>query len=126
MAKLASASPADNFLLDRYNREIQLWLCSILDIYIHYDGASLQDIRDLLAALGLNSASAESIYSAICDSPANYPKYYVGYLEILELKNTAKELWGTRYSDFEFHKWLLETGGGDFTSLTWKLTQKTS
>ena len=126
MAELASASPADNFLLDRYNREIQLCLCSILDIYIHYDGASLQDIRDLLAALGLNSASAESIYSAICDSPANYPKYYVGYLEILELKNTAKELWGTRYSDFEFHKWLLETGGGDFTSLTWKLTQKTS
>lgn len=125
-ASASGASTADTFLLDRYNREIQLCLCSILDIYIHYDGASLQNVKDLLTNLGLNSASAESIYTAICDSPANYPKYYVGYLEILELKNTAKKLWGAKYSDYEFHKWLLETGGGDFTSLAWKLNQEKS
>ncbi len=114
----------DAFLVDRYNREIQLCLCSILDIYIHYDGATLQDVKALLTALGLNSTSAEALYTTICDSPANYPKYYVGYLEILELKNTAKELWGAKYSDYEFHKWLLETGGGDFSNLAWKLTQE--
>jgi uncharacterized protein (DUF885 family) len=96
-----------------------------LDLYIHYDGASLQEVKELLTALGLNSASAEALYNTICDSPANYPKYYVGYLEILELKNTAKELWGAKYSDYDFHKWILETGGGDFTSLKWKLTQIT-
>ena len=116
---------ANAFLIDRYHREIQLCLCSILDIYIHYDGASLQEVKELLTALGLNSASAEALYNTICDSPANYPKYYVGYLEILELKNTAKELWGTKYSDYDFHKWILETGSGDFTSLKWKLTQIT-
>lgn len=113
------------FLIDRYNREIQLCLCSILDIYIHYDSASLQEVKELLTALGLNSASAEALYNTICDSPANYPKYYIGYLEILELKNTAKELWSAKYSDYEFHKWILETGGGDFSSLKWKLTQTT-
>lgn len=116
-------APADLMKLSRCNREIQLCLCSILDIYIHYDGASLTEVKELLTALGLNSASAQNIYEVICDTPANYPKYYVGYLEILELKNTAKELWGDAYSDYEFHKWLLETGGGDFGSLAWKLGQ---
>ena len=119
----APDAPSDLLALSRCNREIQLCLCSILDIYIHYDGASLTEVKELLTALGLNSASAENIYEVICDAPANYPKYYVGYLEILELKNTAKELWGEKYSDYEFHKWLLETGGGDFGSLAWKLRQ---
>lgn len=116
-------SLANTLLLARHNREIQLCLCSILDIYIHYDGATLGDVQELLTTLGLNSTPAENVYAAICDAPANYPKYYVGYLEILELKNTANELWGDKYSDYEFHKWLLETGGGDFESLDWKLRQ---
>ena len=107
----------DTLLLNRYNREIQLCLCSILDIFIHYEGASQEDVELLLTNLGLNSSSAGPIYKAICDAPANYPKYYVGYLEILNLKNTAKELWGENYSDYAFHQWLLETGGGDFKSL---------
>ena len=111
----------DTLELTRLNREIQLCLCSILDIYIHYDGASLQDVEKLLKTLGLNSSSAESIYAAICDAPANYPKYYVGYLEILNLKNTAKELWGEGYTDYAFHEWLLTSGPGDFGSLEEKL-----
>ena len=111
----------DTLELTRLNREIQLCLCSILDIYIHYDGASLPDVEKLLKTLGLNSSSAESIYAAICDAPANYPKYYVGYLEILELKNMAMELWGENYSDYVFHEWLLTSGPGDFGSLDEKL-----
>ena len=67
--------------------------------------------------MGLNTASAESVYEAILDAPANYPKYYVGYLEILELRDKAKELWGDEYSDCKFHEWILKTGPGDFGSL---------
>ena len=111
----------DSLQLARLNREIQLCLCSILDIYIHYDNASLEDVEKLLKSLGLNSSSAESVYTAICDAPANYPKYYVGYLEILELKEIAKELWGDNYSDYAFHEWILESGAGDFGSLAQKL-----
>ena len=117
---------ADTLELTRLNREIQLCLCSILDIFIHYEGASLQDVEQLLKTLGLNTSSAEAIYAAICDAPANYPKYYVGHLEIQDLKNTAKELWGNAYSDYGFHKWLLETGPADFGSLEKKLSTSTS
>ena len=107
----------DTLALTRINRELQLCICSLLDIYIHYDGADLARVKELLATLGLNTANAETIYEVICDAPANYPKYYVGYLEILELKEKAKELWGKDYSDYNFHQWLLETGSGDYKNL---------
>ena len=112
---------SDSLQLARLNREIQLCLCSILDTYIHYDGASLEDVKKLLTTLGLNSSSADSIYTAICDAPANYPKYYVGYLEILSLKDAAKTLWEEDYSDYAFHEWILTSGPGDFRSLEQKL-----
>lgn len=114
---------ADTLSITRYNRELQLCICSILDIYIHYEGASLKQVEDLLATLGLNTDNAETIYEVICDAPANYPKYYVGYLEILSLKEKAKELWADDYSDYAFHKWLLETGGGNYKTLE-ELLQK--
>ena len=112
---------SDSLQLARLDREIQLCLCSILDTYIHYDGASLEDVKKLLTTLGLNSSSADSIYTAICDAPANYPKYYVGYLEILSLKDAAKTLWEEDYSDYAFHEWILTSGPGDFRSLGQKL-----
>lgn len=123
-ASSCEADLHDTLELTRLNREIQLCLCSILDLYIHYDGASLQDVEKLLKTLGLSTSSAESIFTAICDAPANYPKYYVGYLEILNLKDAAMELWGKDYSDYTFHEWLLTSGPGDFGSLKAKLTHK--
>ena len=81
----------------------------------------MEDVKKLLATLGLNSSSADSIYTAICDAPANYPKYYVGYLEILSLKDAAKTLWEEDYSDYAFHEWILTSGPGDFGSLGQKL-----
>ena len=116
-AKVWGEAYTAQILLERCQREIQLCLCCILDIYIHYDGASLKQVESLLGKLGLQPENALSVYEAICDSPANYPKYYVGYLEILDLRETAQNLWKETYSDYKFHQWLLETGGGDFGSL---------
>lgn len=116
----------DTIQITRLNREIQLCLCSILDIFIHYDGATLAETEALLQNLGLNAANAPEVYAAICDAPANYPKYYVGYLEILNLKDSAAALWGDDYSDYAFHRWFLETGPADFTSLQYKLATTTS
>lgn len=114
---LCEETAAASILAQRYNREIQLCLCSILDIYIHYDGADLSDVEALLKNLGLNGSAAPEIYETICASPANYPKYYVGYLEILNLKDAAKEQWKEDYSDLAFHAWLLKEGAADFQSL---------
>lgn len=114
----------DYFATIRYNRELQLCICSILDILIHYDGKTQEETTEILQTLGLNATNAGTLYQTICDAPANYPKYYVGYLEILDLKETAKTLWQDNYSDYAFHQWLLETGGGDFETLRLLLTDE--
>ncbi|MCD8326026.1 MAG: DUF885 domain-containing protein [Lachnospiraceae bacterium] len=98
------------------NRELQLCLCSILDIFIHYDGATLVQTQKLLQSLGFGSGDISAVYETICNTPANYPKYYLGYLELLELKELALEN-GAAHTDQEFHQWLLSAGPADFTSL---------
>lgn len=102
----------------RLNRNLHLCLYSYMDIAIHYDGATPEQIGRFLENLGLGPhANADAIYEYLIEEPCNYLKYYLGYLEFLSLKQQAKELWGTDYSDYRFHKFVLETGPSDFRSL---------
>ena len=102
----------------RLNRNLHLCLYSYMDIAIHYDGATPEQIGRFLENLGLGRhANAETIYEYLVEEPCNYLKYYLGYLEFLSLKQQAEELWGTDYSDYRFHKFVLETGPSDFRSL---------
>ena len=102
----------------RINHALQLGLYSLLDIAIHYDGADLDQVRKILVTIGITDIDvASSIYDYIVSEPANYPKYYLGYLEVLNLKELAKILWGDKYSDYEFHRVFLEAGPSDFATL---------
>lgn len=102
----------------RLNRNLHLCLYSYMDIAIHYDGATPEQIGRFLENLGLGQhTNAETIYEYLVEEPCNYLKYYLGYLEFLSLKQQAEELWGTNYSDYRFHKFVLETGPSDFRSL---------
>lgn len=121
----------------RLDRQIQLCLYSLLDIAIHYDGASFEDIRKILTSFGsLDDATVAAIYAYIAEEPCNYPKYYLGYLEILELKKQAAVVWyNARQTDgahqdtdgsvmknheflYYFHSFLLENGPADFGTLS--------
>lgn len=117
----------------RLDRQIQLCLYSLLDIAIHYDGASLDDIRQIFASLGsLNDDSIRAVYTYIAEEPANYLKYYLGYLEIMELKKQAASVWYesdqtvTACDDpeflYRFHCFLLENGPADYKNLSLQLT----
>lgn len=102
----------------RLNRNLHLCLYSYMDIAIHYDGATPEQIGRFLENLGLGQhTNAEAIYEYLVEEPCNYLKYYLGYLEFLSLKQQAEELWGTDYSDYQFHKFVLEAGPSDFRSL---------
>jgi len=108
--------------LEKYNRNLQLCLFSIVDIAIHYDGASLENVAALLSSFGITSPdTARSIYEYIVEEPANYLKYYWGYMNILMLKEEARTLWGTGYSDLLFHTFYLECGPADFDNLSIRL-----
>ncbi|MBR5247519.1 MAG: DUF885 domain-containing protein [Lachnospiraceae bacterium] len=115
--------------LTRYNRSLLLGLYSLLDIMIHYENADREQTAALLANFGItNEVSVSAIYQYIVEEPTNYLKYYLGYLEILALKEQAQKLWGDAYTDLEFHTFLLESGPADFYLLeealkNWPLPQ---
>ena len=114
-------APQDALLLVeamRLNRSIQLCLYSLLDLSIHYDGADYEKVLGFLNKFGIADPDlARNIYDYIVQEPANYPKYYVGYLEIEMLKETARQKWGVEYTDQRFHTMILESGPCPFSVL---------
>ena len=110
--------------LEKHNRSLQLCLYSMLDIMIHYENASYSTVAKTLEGFGItDSASARAIYAYIVQEPCNYLKYYLGYLEILSLREQARELWQEEYSDLRFHTFFLDCGPSDFTSLKERLEE---
>lgn len=110
--------------IEKHSRNLQLCLYSLLDIMIHYDGLSYSGVHKALAAFGITSPdSTKAIYTYIAEEPANYPKYYLGYLEILSLKEQANNLWGDAYTELHFHEFLLNNGPADFSYLAHRLEE---
>lgn len=108
--------------LESRNRSMQLCLYSLMDILIHYEGADSRQISKMLEGFGFtDTGSAQAMYEYIVQSPCSYPKYYLGYLEILSLQESARELWGEEYTDYRFHSFYLDSGPSDFLSLQERL-----
>jgi len=97
------------------NQDATLSLYATIDMGVHYDGWSLADTVDFLGKYGITETSVISkIYQTIIENPANYLKYYIGYLEFLELKKQAKEYYGNDYSELLFHTTVLNMGSAPF------------
>lgn len=106
------------YMADKLNRQIQLCIYSLLDIMIHYEGASYEKVCEILNALGFsNEAGILAVYEYIAEEPCNYLKYYLGYLEIMELKKYAKDLWQDSYTPKRFHAFILDNGPTDYRTL---------
>ena len=104
--------------LEAHNRSLQLCLYSLIDIMIHHEGASYSQIAKMLESFGItDTAAARSVYNYIVQEPCNYLKYYLGYLEILSLKEEAGKLWGEEYTEYRFHSFFLDCGPCDFTTV---------
>ncbi|MBR1770663.1 MAG: DUF885 domain-containing protein [Lachnospiraceae bacterium] len=105
--------------LEQHNRSLLLCLYATMDLMIHYDNASREDIAQFLAPFGIKkSAAVDAVYNYIADEPCNYPKYYLGYLEILELKKALQTQSAYPMNDLAFHRFLLDAGPVDFTTLS--------
>lgn len=97
------------------NQDATLSLYATIDMGVHYDGWSLADTVDFLADYGITeSAVISKIYQAIIENPANYLKYYIGYLEFLNLKEQAKTYYKNDYSDLLYHTAVLNMGSAPF------------
>lgn len=97
------------------NQSALLSLYASTDLGIHHDGWSYSDTVKFWAGYGISDAETiRQIYDLIVEEPAHYLKYYVGYVEFLELKDTAKERYGSNYSDVAFHQAVLDIGPAPF------------
>lgn len=100
------------------NQSALLSLYATTDMGIHYDGWSLADTIDFFAAYQITDKEAiKQIYQLIVEEPAHYLKYYIGYLEFLNLRNFAMETYGNEYSNYKFHQVLMKMGNAPFSIL---------
>ncbi len=114
-------------VLHQKNSSIILGLYALADMGIHYEGWSRMDTVAFFSNYGItDTETIERIYELIIGSPGNYLKYYIGYVEFLELKKDWAEEKGTEYSQKEFHEAVLEVGPAPFDIVEkymWEMTE---
>lgn len=108
----------DQATLLQKNSSIVLGLYTLADVGIHYDGWSREDAIAFYKKYGIGDEdNINRIYDLILGSPGNYLKYYVGYVEFLELKKDWVKEYGSQASQKEFHKAVLDVGPAPFKVL---------
>ena len=118
-AEMASYSLAplkkEQAVILQRNSSMILGMYTLADIGIHYDGWSREELGKFLAGYGLKDrGTANRIYDLILGSPGNYLKYYIGYLEFLELKKEWQQEKAGAFSQKEFHEAVLAVGPAPF------------
>lgn len=97
------------------NQSALLSLYATTDLGIHYEGWTFSDMLAFWDDYGISDKKTlREIYQLIIEEPAHYLKYYVGYLEFLELKEKAKKTYGSNYNDISFHQAILDIGPAPF------------
>ncbi|MDE6897100.1 MAG: DUF885 domain-containing protein, partial [Lachnospiraceae bacterium] len=103
------------------NESAYLALYALVDYQVNYEGMTVEELGEFLNELFRisNPEAADSLYQIVCEDPANYMKYYVGYLEISEMREKAEEVLGNDFDAKAFHTFLLDFGPAPF-SLIWE------
>ncbi len=112
------------------NSTATLGLHACLDVYINYMGWDREQVREYLQQYYSNPDSvADAIYIAMIENPSNYLSYYVGYMEFMNMRETAEKQLGERFDPKAFHTFLLDMGDAPFDVIqayftTWLNNQK--
>lgn len=90
-----------------------------IDLGINYEGWSVEDTADYLSQFGMNDKETVKLYyDTIISSPTVFLPYYIGYLELETLKDTAAQTLGDKFSIRDFHKFYLEIGPAYFNIIS--------
>lgn len=92
-----------------------LGISAYIDMGVHYDGWELEDVEEFLSAFGIEDKdAAKEIYELIVEEPSYYLTYFIGYLEFLNLRDTAMEEMGDDFVLKDFHEFIIQTGPAPF------------
>lgn len=115
---LDDVAASDITRLSWLNRSVSLCIYSLTDIGIHYRGWNKEKTARFLNAFGIQDEAVTSeIFQYIVETPGNYLKYYLGYLNFLDLKETQQKNLGDGFDLQEFHQNVLEIGPVPFPVL---------
>lgn len=100
-----------------HNTAVTLGIYAYLDIYINYEGWDKDQVAKYLGTFYNidNTDIVDTIYSSLVENPTNYMEYYVGYLEIIEMRNTAQKILKDDFNLKDFHTFLLDIGPAPFS-----------
>lgn len=124
---LLPLSKAESTFLQK-NSSVLLGLYALADMGIHYEGWSRMETAAFFSGYGITDTDAiERIYELIIGSPGNYLKYYIGYVEFLQLKEQWIEKKESGFLQKDFHQAVLEVGPAPFALVEkymWKMEKE--
>ena len=112
------------------NMAAKLGLQACLDVYINYQGWTLEQVTDYLNNYYQDSEElAANIYDAMIKNPTNFLSYYVGFLEFQNMRELAETQLGDKFNAKEFHTFLLDLGPAPFDVIqpyftSWLMSKK--
>ena len=96
--------------LYRCNLEYSYCISSLIDLYVNGKGYTAEKIIEFAASLGMDKDTAISLYEYAIEEPGTYLQYYIGYLEILEIRQDAESKKGNNFNEKAFHTAFLDLG----------------
>ena len=97
---------------------------------MNYLGWERKDVQKYLASYFSDPESVvDSMFETMVDNPANYLSYFIGSLEIRNMRETAELQLGDSFDATAFHTFLLDMGNAPFDVIqsyftTWLMNQK--
>ncbi len=112
------------------NSLASLGLHACLDVYINYMGWTKEQVSEYLKNHYQQSDEVvDAVYCAMVENPSNYLSYYVGCMEILNMRKIAEKELKDRFDLKKFHRFILDMGPAPFDVIqpyftSWLMKQK--
>ena len=100
------------------NQDVTLGLYGRIDLGIHYEGWTEEDVAEFLSDYGFDDdETVHAVFRAIVSDPASYLPYCIGYMEFKELRDNTEEAMGDDFNLKDFHHCILNIGPCSFDIL---------
>lgn len=97
------------------NEATSLALSAYLDMKIHYDGWDRDKVFSYLENYGVaDKEASDEMFDYIVEEPANYMGYFIGYLEMLSLREEAEKKLKDDFDAKDYHDFILSIGPAPF------------
>ncbi|WP_416324897.1 DUF885 domain-containing protein [[Eubacterium] hominis] len=90
-------------------------LIALADIGIHYEGWTKEETQKFLTDYGLDISDIDSFYYQVQANPTAFISYYVGYVQMANMKKDAQEALKDKFNEKEFHEAILKSGSAPFS-----------